>query len=592
MTSFLPEAVQPFVGLALLVLTFAAFATELLAPSAVAIIAAGAFIALGILTIDDVASVLASPALITIAAMFVISGALVRTGTLEAVATWITKRAETHPSIAIASVLLGALAASAFVNNMPVVLVLIPVVIRLAGTVGIASTKLLIPLSYFAILGGTCTLIGTSTNLVVAGVAQSEGLAPFSIFEITPVGLVAAAAGTLMILLTSRWLLPDRDNHSEAFADDDRAAFLTEIALTGDFAEIGTKLGELRLVRPDGLHLLALRRGGKLLRDGIDEEELREGDRLVLKATREEILSLEGVEGVIVGKTRRRDFTEEALVAEAFLAPSRQRGRQRIADIALLQRVDIALLGVHRDGHLPGESLDNVILRPADRIMVRGEPDAIGRLARSNMFVSLNRTESRPFRRGRAPIAILGAAAVVVLAALGIAPIGALAMIAVAAILILRCIDAEEAWDSIDGGLLVLVFAMLAIGLGLQKAGTIEMVVDWIAPTFASAPPFLFILGLYLLTSLLTELVTNNAVAVIFTPIAILLANEAGHDPRAAVIAVMVAASASFATPVGYQTNTLVYGAGDYRFSDFMKIGIPMNIVVGLASCLAIQWFW
>ncbi|MEO1104801.1 MAG: SLC13 family permease, partial [Pseudomonadota bacterium] len=401
----------------------------------------------------------------------------------------------------------------------------------------------------------------------------------------------ASLAGLATMLVLGRWLLPARTNPADDFDDESRSTFLTGITILEDFDGIGKPIAELGIVRPDGVRLLALRRGGGLTRDRLDETALEAGDRLVVAATREELLSLVARDDVMIGEDRST-FSEEAVVAEAFLAPGRRGTHQRLATMPALRSGQIALLGVNRGRHVAGTSLQDVILRPADRIMVRGEPEAVARLARSHEFVSLTRTETRPFRRHRAPIAIGAAAAVVALAAFGVMPIGAAAFLGVAAIILLGCIDAEEAWSAIDGPLLVLVFAMLAIGLGLQKAGTIDMMVSWVSPLFVAAPPLLFILGLYVMTSTLTELVTNNAVAVIVTPIAILLAMEAGYEPRAAVLAVMAAASASFATPVGYQTNTLVYGAGDYRFSDFVKIGVPMNLVVGLASCLTIWWLW
>jgi len=560
-------------------------------PSGVAIAGAATFVALGVLSIGDVASVLASPALLTIAAMFVISGALVRTGTLEWVAGFVTKRAESRPVVAIALILGGTLVASAFVNNMPVVLVLIPVVLRLAATAKIAPTRLLIPLSYAAVLGGTCTLIGTSTNLVVAGVAVEQGLEPFTIFEITPIGIAASIAGLATMGLLARFILPARGDASGDLDADDRSAFLSEVTITADYAGLGDTVGAHKLFKPEGIALQALVRGGEQIRHDFDDHVLQAGDRFVIAATREEILSLSGIEGIHVGKDRG-GFSDDAVVVETFLAPGRRGLRERLARLPLLHGRDIAILGVNRDRHLAGRSLNDIMLRPADRLMVRAEPDAVARLSRSPIFVSLTRTEQRPFRRDRAPIAIGAAAAVVVLAALGVAPIGALALIAVAALLVLRCIDAEEAWSAIDGSLLVLIFGMLVIGLGLQQSGAIDIILSAVGPWFVAAPPFLFIIALYALTSVMTELVTNNAVAVIVTPIAVALAVQAGIDPRAAVVAVMAAASASFATPVGYQTNTLVYGAGDYRFADFLKIGIPMNITVGLASSAVIYWLW
>lgn len=585
------ENAAPLFGLAILALTFLAFAREVLPPSAVAVAAVSVFLASGILSIEDVVGVLATPALLTVAAMFVISGALVRTGTLEAVASFVTDHAETRPRLAVGGLLAGTLAASAFINNMPVVLVLIPVMVRVCSAIGVAPTRLLIPLSYVAVLGGTCTLIGTSTNLVVAGVAQSEGLDAFSIFEITPVGLAASGAGLLTLALLGRWLLPSRQEASGGLDGIDRSAFLTELTVGPKFDGIGTPVCELPILSPEGVRLLAVRRKKSLERDGFDKLELKEGDTLVVAASHEELIGLAEREGLSVGHGGRT-FGEDAVVAEAMVAPNRRGTRQHLSEARLLNGRDISVLGINRDRHLPGPTLAGVVLRPADRIIVRGEPEAIARLGRSHDFVSLSLSQVRAFRRRKAPLAILAAVGVVAVAALGIAPIGAAAFVAVAALLLLRCIDADEAWASIDGGLLVLVFAMLAMGAGLQNAGTIDLMVGVAAPLFAAAPAFLFILGLYVLASTLTELVTNNAVAVILTPIAIMLAENAGHDPRAAAITVMMAASASFATPVGYQTNTLVYGAADYRFSDFLRIGLPMNVTVGIVSALVITLMW
>ena len=212
-------------------------------------------------------------------------------------------------------------------------------------------------------------------------------------------------------------------------------------------------------------------------------------------------------------------------------------------------------------------------------------------MMREGAFISLETPRSRPFKRRRAPIAIGALAAVVLLAAFNVMPIGGLAIIAVALILLTRCIDLEEALASLEGGVLLLIFGMLAVGKGLENTGAVELIVNALAPFMTQATPFVVLLSLYLLTSILTEIVTNNAVAVILTPIAIAIGAELGVDPRPLVVAVMFAASASFATPIGYQTNTLVYAAGNYKFSDFLRVGVVMNITVGIASCLAILAF-
>ncbi|MBU2327629.1 MAG: anion permease, partial [Alphaproteobacteria bacterium] len=219
-------------------------------------------------------------------------------------------------------------------------------------------------------------------------------------------------------------------------------------------------------------------------------------------------------------------------------------------------------------------------------------PEALDELSHESELVSVTRSTARAFRPTKAPLALLALGLVVVLAAFDVMDIGILAMIAVPAILILRCIDADEAWGSIEGGILILIFSMLVVGQGLQETGAVTLVVDTAMPLMSAVSPFVVLLLVYALSSTLTECVTNNAVAVILTPIVIGLGQQLGIEPRALVVAVMFGASASFATPIGYQTNTLVYGAGNYRFSDFVKIGLPMNIIVGFVSCYAIYLYY
>jgi len=582
---------QAFIALGVLAVMFVGFVTEFLPASAIAVCGAVSFLVLGYIGFDELLTVFSNDAPVTIAAMFVISGALVRTGTLAAATSWLVQHGQSRPRLVIVAVMFGALAASAFVNNTPVVLVLIPIVARLAQSVGMSSTRLLIPLSYAAILGGTCTLIGTSTNLLVAGIAQNAGLESFTIFEITPVGVVVALAGSLMLLLLGPILLPHRHTASDMLEDVDDEPFLTEAKVLPESAHVGKKAGALNFLKPDGVTLLAVKRGTATQRRDLDDFEIAAGDRLVLSARESEILAMEEREGLAVGQSAAARGEEERIVAKAFVAPSRKGMRQRLAEQSDIRRSGIRVLGVSRHRHSPGPDLDAVMLRPADRLLVEGPVEAVARLGDDHDLINIAETRARPFRRSKAPIALGALALVVVLAALDVMPIGALAMMGIAAILLTRCIDAQEAWASINWDLLILIFAMLAIGVGLDKTGAIELIVRGAVPILEYAPYIVVLVGLYALTSFLTEIVTNNAVAIVLTPIAINLAEAMQLDPRPLVVAIMFGASASFATPIGYQTNTLVYGAADYRFSDFLKIGIPMNIIVGIASCAAIAFF-
>lgn len=581
---------EAWLALVLVFGTFVAFWIERFPPEVTAAAGAAAFVLSGLVAPDEVLDVFSNPAPLTIAAMFVLTGALVRTGVLEAATGRILDLAGERPAVAVAALLTVTVLLSGFINNTALVLVLIPITFRIAQRFGIASTRLLIPISYAAILGGTCTLIGTSTNLLVDGVARAQGLAPFSIFEITPVGIVVAITGLLLLGLFGWLLLPSRPDEADLSHSD--TEFLSELTLLEEGKYTEQPLGEIGLFKLPGLRVLGINRGGRIQRDNLETVTLKKGDRLVVIGTSSQLLTLEEAREWRVGLPRRGQPPEEPVIVEAIVAPNKASIGQRIGALGLGSRFGARVLGVHRHMHVAGKSLDSVLLRPADRLLLEGTSAGLDAMNQQRVLVSISRTSGRAFRRTKAPIAILALLGVVLLAALGVMDIAILSMLAVAAILVLRCIDSEEAWGAIDGAILVLIFSMLIIGIGLQKSGAVGLVVSALVPWLEGLSPFATLLLVYLLTSVLTELITNNAVAVILTPIAIALGTQLGIDPRALVIGVMFGASASFATPIGYQTNTLVYGAGNYRFSDFVKVGISMNVVVGLATCLAISCFY
>ncbi|MBL8588387.1 MAG: anion permease, partial [Methylobacteriaceae bacterium] len=325
------------------------------------------------------------------------------------------------------------------------------------------------------------------------------------------------------------------------------------------------------------------------LRADLAAQTLAKGDRLILIASTSELLSLNAREDLRVGD--RGAGEAGGVVVEAIVAPARRDDGARIADLALARRFGVRVLGAHRHKHIPGPDLGNVRLRAADRLLLQGPAEGFDQLAIEADLVAISRPTGRAFRRAHAPLAVGALAAVVALAAFDVADIGVLALIAAAGLLLARAIDSDEAWSSIEGGVLVLLISMLIVGKGLENSGALKLIVGALAPRLADLPPIVVIAAFYALASLLTEIVTNNAVAVVLTPLAIGLAQQLGFDPRPAIVAVMFGASASFATPIGYQTNTLVYGAADYRFVDFLKIGVPMNLVVG-AACVAAIWLF
>ncbi|QDV09124.1 Citrate transporter [Planctomycetes bacterium Poly30] len=578
------EQHQVALSLFLLFGIFIGFALDRIPASGVAVIGAAAFLAFGFVTRENALAVFSNDAALTVAAMLVLSAALVGTGTLEAISGKILLLVRVSPMSAIALLLGMALVGSAFMNSTPIVAIMIPLAMTLANALGITPKRLLIPLSYMAILGGTCTLLGTSTNLIVNGLAVQAGLPSFGIFEITLIGLISAVTGALFLALFGKHLLPSEIAPGGA-ALEEKSDILTTVKIRDGFPEVGKPYADVDLFAPRGVKLVSVTRGAATLDAHDPETVVTLGDRVTLRVTSKELATLLPKPELEMGTRVRIESNEEKVVKRATIGVGCQAVGKRIQEADFMSRHPVTTLGVRRRQNLAGPDFRSLRYKAGDQVWLHGSEEVLAAVASDASLIFSNTPAAKPFKRGHATLAIGTLATIVLTAAFGWLPLVVAAFLGIALLLVTGGLDTEDAWEAVNLDVLILIFAMLIVGTGLQNTGAVDAVVNGSMPMLRALSPIGVIVVIYALTSCLTEVVTNNGVAVIMTPMAIGLAEPLEIPARALVLTVMLASSASFATPIGYQTNTLVHVAGQYTFAEFMRIGVPMNLVVGAASC-------
>jgi len=580
----------------LLAVAFALMVWEKLSLDIVAMLTFSALLVTGILTPAEAFRVFGNDAAITVACMFILSAALERTGVIESIALYLN-RAVGRSDWTVLLVMLPIVAVvSAFINNTPVVVVFMPIMISLAASRGLKPSKLLIPLSFASILGGSCTLIGTSTNILVSSTAQQMGQPPLRMFELGSVGWLLAGLGLLYLIVIGRKLLPDRETLASALHNVDTKQYLTEVLVTAESPLVEKKLAETPLANQPKARVFEIIRGGEMVLAPLNEIVLQAGDRLRLTTPLASVLELNQLKGVemlpksalgveLVG-------AQKAIVAESVIGPRSSLIGRSIRDVNFRRRYGVLVLAVHRQGVNLRADFADVKLHYGDTLLVEGPESAMNRLRGHRDFLLLLDVPKTAKRRRKQVLAVGAIGLVVALATANVLPIGALAVIAAVAVVATGCLDVDEAYEAVDWKIIFLIFGMLALGMALEKTKGAELVATSLIHGLGDRGPLVVLAAVVLLTSTLTNFLSNNAVAVLLTPIAIQAATALQSHPRPFIIAVALGASACFATPIGYQTNTLVYGAGGYKFRDFIKVGLPLNLLFCVVATYLIPKIW
>ncbi len=586
--------------LGLIVLAFILFVTEKFSLDVTALLVLSILFLGNFLTPAEAISGFSNPAVITIGLLFVLSNALQKTRILEYLIVRINKLITRSKTLGLGVYLFTIGIASALMNNTAIVAIFMPVTIRLAHQYHMSPSKLLIPLSYAAIMGGTLTLVGTSTNLIVNAMFVEHGGAPLGMFEFARYGWVTLTVGLVYVLWIAPLILPSRTVTSSLTQSYHMAGYLTEMRVSAESPLVGTTCRYRQVNQNYDVMVLDIQRDGRLISQNVGEQKIVEDDILFVKGTVESFLRMKEVEKVSLltdeKLTQKELEQEDNILMECMVTDQSDIVGQSLMQSNFRNRFDAFILAIRREGTILRKKIAHVVLHTYDTLLVYGRRKQLDELANSGEFILLGEVKADLVKVRFWWITILSVMGTILLAALGILPILKGALISAVLLMIFRIISPNEAYQSVHWQVIVLIAALIPLGIVIESTGTaafigtsISNVVNGFIP---SQQPYILLALVYLITMVLTEISSNTATAIIMTPIVMAVTSQMGIDSRPFIFAVCFAASASFSTPVGYQTNLMVYGPGGYKFSDFLKVGLPLSVTFWILAIGLIPIFW
>ncbi len=587
--------------LVLMGIALVAFVKEVFPIEVTALGMVAALLATGIIDINTAISGFSSKAVVTIGSLFILSRALIKTGLLETVADKIGRRAVNRPALMIIVLLVLVAVGSGFLNNTAVVAISIPLVMKLCRRIQLSPSKALLPLSFASIFGGTLTLIGTSTNLLVSAVVEEAGLPGLGIFDFTAMGSVFLVVGLLYIIPASRFLLPDRAATGALTEKYHVADYLTEVALDEGSRLIGTTLTNAHINEQYGVTVLEVIRGSAETHvDDVDAMSLRSGDRLIVLGSLDDILRLRREQNLALLPDVKLDDAElstggQALV-EAWVRPGSNMIGRTLKELDFHFHHGGFVLAVSRVGGTLRKRVSELVLRFADALLILVPRERIADLEETGDLVVLSEHDVHLRRDPYWWLVLVLLPLSVALAAFGVADIATGTLVSAVVLLLFGVLSPAEAYRAVDWSVVFMIAAFVPVGLAFTSTGAAGFLAEGLLAISSWAPidlaPYIVLSLIYLTTTILTQLVSNSAAVIIVTPVALSLGPALGADWKPFVFAVAFAGSAAFMTPMGYQTNLMVYAAGEYRFLDYTKFGAPLNLIFWLLATLLIPVFW